>query len=303
MTNPKRAAAATVDPYADPREFRYLLTSNLLADPRRQRECNPEVVARIAHEFEWARFEVLTVAAALQSGGMYEVVEGQHRALAAKAKAKEVGRELSVPCMILPGRTNEKAQAQIALDITRGRRRHSALEKWRLAYNAGHPHEIYATVKLEELGFRLGKKQSANTIAAVGTVWDIVHGGNFTPEFGAELLHTTLTVITAAFPTHDHVSNSTRWDRYLLLAVANLLLHNEGLDRTRLANSVRARPAVQWLNLGKGVAQVSPDVAIAQMIREEYNRNLRTRRLVEVATKATTGRRGRIAKDVEEGEQ
>jgi len=302
MTTPRRAAAATADPYTDPREFRYLPTSRLIVDPRRQRECNVEVIARIAHEFDWQRYEVLTVAAALKSDGMFEVVEGQHRALAAQAKAKEIGAELSVPCMILPGRTNEKAQAQIALDITRGRRGHSAFEKWRLAYNAGHPHEIYATVKLEDLALRLGKKQSANTIAAVGTVRDIVHGGNFTPEFGADLLHATLTVIIAAFPTHDHLSNSTRWDRYLLLAVANLLLHNEELDRTRLARCVRVRPVAQWLNLGKGADQVSPDVAIAQLIREEYNRNLRTRRLVEVALKATTVKRATVGQD-EGGEQ
>lgn len=264
---------AAIQHRPDPRKFEWIEVRRLVIDQRKQRECDPEKVAKIANEFDWRRFEALTVAASVDE--TFTVIEGQHRAMA----VRQFGDELLVPCMVLPGKVDSKAQSQIALDIVQGRRGHSAYETWRLCYAAGHAHEVYATVALDTLGLRVGKAPSAMTIGAVATVRRIVHGGNFSPEYGAELLHTVLKTIIAAFPTHDHQSSVSRWDRYILLAVANIYLRWPDVDTKRLATSLQIRPATQWVNLGKGAAEPSADAAILAAVATEYNRNRRRGRL------------------------
>jgi hypothetical protein len=273
---PEKSAA----PDGDPREFRWILASRLHVDQRHQRECNPEKVAKIANEFDWLRFEALTVARgeAPKRGGAqeYVVVEGQHRALA----LQQVNLRAEAPCMVLPGKdVEQQQQSQIAYDIQFGRKGHSAYEQWRLRYNAGHPHEIMATAVMDDLGVRVGKGPSAMTIGAVATVRRIVHGGNFSPEDGAELLRRTLTTIIAAFPTYDHQSNVSRWDRSILLAIAQTWLRWPDLEGPRLARSLQVRPASQWVNLGKGSEMPTPDAAILAQLVNEYNRNRRRGRL------------------------
>lgn len=258
----------------DPREFRYLRASQLRVDERKQRDIEPEKVARISNEWDWNRLEVLTVARTRRPD-IFDVTEGQHRALA----AQQVDPNMLVPCMILPPGTNDKSQSQIALDITQGRRGHSAFEKWRLCYNAGHEHEVRATNVLAQQGMRVGKSPSATTISAVATVGRIIHGGQFSPVYGANLLDTVVAVIQAAFPTHDHNSNVSRWDRWMLLAVADIVHNHPEVDLTRLARAIQIRPATQWVNFGKGAEGPTPDVAIREGIINEYNRGRRRGRI------------------------
>lgn len=260
-------------PTGDPRVFEWVKVRDLIVDQRKQRECDPEKVAKIANEFDWRRFEALTVART--NDDLYVVVEGQHRALAVRT----MGEDLLVPCMVLPGKVDGKVQAQIALDIVQGRRGHSAYETWRLCYNAGHAHEVYATVALDTLGLRVGKGPSAMTIGAVATVRRIVHGGNFSPEFGAELLHRVLKTILVAYPTHDHQSNVSRWDRYIMLAVSTIYLRWPEAEDKRVAQSLQVRPAVQWVNLGKGAEGPTADEVIVAQVANEYNRNRKRGRL------------------------
>jgi hypothetical protein len=265
------APTAPDEPLIDPREFQRLSVHLLLIDQRKQRECDPEKVAKIANEFDWCRFEAITVSRSKERS-MYDVVEGQHRVLAARQLS---WKEIAVPCLILPAKTTDKQQSQIALDIVQGRRGHSAYEQWRLRYNAGHPHEIFATTVLEKHGLRVGKAPSAMSIGAVATVRRIVHGGGFSPELGSELLDKTLAVITTAFPTHDHESNVSRWDRYLMLAVSTIIVRWPDYESARLARSLRVRPAGPWVNLGQGAEGPSPDAAILSSLTAEYNRGRR----------------------------
>jgi hypothetical protein len=278
MTSP--AKRQEPDQFVDPRTFAYLSTDDVIVDPRRQREVSPEKIAKIAHTFDWSQFEVLTVAPPVVKGKekLYHVIEGQHRAMAVMALAKKIGRPILVPAMIVP-KANEKQQADIALTIVRTRRGHSAVEQWHLAVNAGYAHEVFAQVVLDDLHLRIGRSATATTIAAAATVRNIVYGGRLQPEYGAELLRSTLDVIMEAFPTHDSQSNTTRWDRFMLLAVAWIVHHNERLDRSRLANSLKVRPAMQWINIGKGADQLPVDVAMRQAIVIDYNKGLRSNKI------------------------
>jgi len=137
---------------------------------------------------------------------------------------------------------------------------------------------VQATEVLTSHGVRLGKAPSAMTIGAVATIRRIVHGGNFPPEYGAHLLTLTIRSLMLAFPTHDHESNVSRWDRDLLLAVSNLIASNPEYNPERLAEKMRIRPAIQWVNMGRQQAAPSWEV-IATGIKTDYNRGLRKGRL------------------------
>lgn len=261
-------------PGPDPRTFVYLHANQLRVDERKQRDIDPEKVARIQNEWDWNRVEVLTVAPT-KKPDVYDITEGQHRGLAAVG----LDPRMLVPCMVLAQGTGDREQAQIALDITTGRRGHSALDRWKLAFNAGHKHEVKATQVLTHHGLRVGKAPSATTISAVATVRRIIHGGQFSPDYGATLLHNVIEIIKTAFPTHDHNSNVSRWDRWMLLAVAFILQNHPDIEQDRLVRSIQARPATQWINFGKGADTPTPDEAIRAGIISEYNRGRRRGRI------------------------
>jgi len=260
-------------PGPDPREFARIPAHRFVVDQRIQREVNPETVAKIANEFDWNRFEALTSAA--NDDGTYNVVEGQHRTLAAQA----LDPNLELPTMVVPDIEGIRAQAQTALDIVKGRHRHSAYEQWRQRYNAGHDHEVFATVVLEKYGLRVGKSPAAMTIGAVATIRTIVHGGAYTAELGAEMLDKVLCVLMTAFPTYDHESNVNRWNRNLLLAVHEVVAKNPDVNLDRLAAGVRVRPAIQWVNVARDAEQQPAHLAIANAIKAGYNRGLRKGKL------------------------
>lgn len=262
-------------PTDDPREFRYVRAGALQIDDRKQREVDAEKIKRIANEWDWRRLETLTVCPRVGEPGRYDIVEGQHRGAAAIIFG---GGDMMLPCMVLAPETTFKDQSQIALDIVKGRRGHSAYELWRLRENAGHSHEIFAATSLDKHGVRLGKATSAMTIGAVATISHIVHGGKFQPEFGAELLDGTLTVLMQAYPTYDHESSNSRWDRYMLLAVSGVLFQWPDVDYGRLIRSLRIRPAMQWVSAAKGT-KAAPNLLIVSGITAEYNRNLRKGKL------------------------
>jgi hypothetical protein len=263
-------AVPAPDGKGDPREFRYIAVRFLGVDDRKQREVDPDRVLRIANEWDWARVEALTVAPT-STINRFVVVEGSHRSSAALIYG---GPDIRLPCMVLPP-TEDARQSQIALDIVKTRKPHTAYEQWRLRLHAGHPHERAAEVILSALNVRVGKAPSARTIGAVATVSRIVHGGAHSPDYGAELLGDTLEIVMGAYPTHDPESTISRWDRFLLLAVSDLVERWPDIDRVRLVKSIQIRPAIQWVNMGRGAAGMAPDIQIRDSILDIYNKNLR----------------------------
>jgi hypothetical protein len=266
--------AAQPGPGPDPRRFLYIPAGRLVIDQRVQRGVADEKIHRIQNEFDWSLFEALTVVAV---GNAYLVTEGQHRGLACQG----IDPDLLVPCLVLPAtKANSVDQAQIALDIVKGRSGHSAYEQWHLRSNAGHAHEFEAEKVLAKHGLRLGKSPSTSTIAAVATVAQIIHAHKFHAADGAEHLDRILTVLVAAFPDRDHESSKSRWDRDMLRAVNAVIIRNpETLVPERLAKVLRTRPAAQWINIGRKSIDGSPWWIITQGIYREYNRSLKRGRL------------------------
>jgi len=257
----------------DPRTPQQIRARELIIDHRAQRDVNDDRVRQIVSEFTWALFEAPTVVATTRG---HVVVEGQHRVRAVQA----LDPNLMVWCMLLPDILTTPEQAQLALDIVRGRKGHTAYDIWMNALHAKHPWEVAANKVLDELGLHLSHKPSTMAISCVATVRSIVHGHQQNPEDGAELLARTLMTIMAAWPTFDHDSATTRWDRDILLAVANM--HRrwwDELDSDRLATVVRVKPAVQWRSIGHGDDRLPPAKTLFDRFVADYNRGLRSGRL------------------------
>jgi hypothetical protein len=258
----------------DPRVPRQYRAGDLIIDHRAQRDINDDRVKQIVNEFDWSKFETPTV---VDTKAGPVVIEGQHRSRAVQA----LDQNLLVWCMLLPDALTTPEQAQLALDIVQGRHGHSAYDLWMNAVHAEHPHEVQANEVLQMLGLRLGRKPSTMTIAAIATVRSIVHGHQYTPEDGAELLLRTLQTVMNAWPTYDHDSSTTRWDRDILIAVANI--HRnwwDSVDANRLATVVRVKPAIQWRSIGQGNDDNRPASQILyDRFVKDYNRGMRTRRL------------------------
>jgi hypothetical protein len=258
---------------ADPRKPEQIRARDLIIDHRAQRDINDDRVRQIVAEFTWAMFEAPTVVSTARG---FVVVEGQHRVRAVQA----LDPNMMVWCMILPSVLTTPEQAQLALDIVRGRNVHSAYDKWMNALHAEHPHEVEANKVLEDMGLHLAHKPSTMAISCVATIKAIVHGHQQSPEDGAELLMRTLMTIMEAWPTFDHDSATTRWDRDILLAVANM--HRkwwDELDSDRLAGVVRVKPAVQWRSIGHGDDRLPPAKTLFDRFVADYNRGLRSGRL------------------------
>lgn len=259
----------------DPREVAQIRAGDLVVDHRAQRDIDQDRVANIVNAFDWALFEAPTV---VTVGDRIVVVEGQHRTKAVQA----LDPDMMLWCLILPNHLSTADQAQLGLDITANRRPHSAFDRWMNALHAEHPHEVLATDVLASHGLQLGRnKPSTMTISAAATIRRIVHGGGFSPEYGAEILDRTLCTVMDAWPTYDRESSITRWDRHVLLAVAAVhqMWDPSELDEGRLAEKIRIRPAAQWLSIGHGAEAGPPNAVIFAKVIEEYNRGLKARRL------------------------
>jgi hypothetical protein len=242
----------------------------LIIDGEVQRTLNDDRVRRIANEFDWAKFEALTVVSC--GGGDFVIVEGQHRG----AAAKMLDESLKVWCLVLPeGYRGASLEADLGLGISRGRRGHTAFEQWNARFVRGDAHEVEAAKVLQHYHLRLGRTPSSRTIAAVDKVAHIIHDNRRQPETGAELLAKTLAVITSAWAEVDVNSNVHRFDGRLLEALSELIARNPQINLTRLVERLNQKSAQRWLS-DELMARTRPaKEAIANGIARAYNYRLK----------------------------
>lgn len=94
-------------------KLEWIKLSELSIDAAYQREIldsGKSNIKRMIEGFSWALFGVLVVGA--REGGHYTVIDGQHRATAAKMH----GAIVSVPCVVLAGGVEEEARAFAAIN-------------------------------------------------------------------------------------------------------------------------------------------------------------------------------------------
>lgn len=253
----------------DPRKWVLMRVGDLVIDHRIQRTRTDSDVQHIVREFDWRKFEAPTVMwdHTLQH---YLVLEGQKRILALQA----LDADTEVTVAVLPAQSIADA-ADVAYEIARTRRPHSAWDSWRMRVLRGDQHEILAERILAQRGLHLGLTPSMRCIAAVATVKTIVHHYR-DPEAGANHLDDVLSTVLAAYPNPDPESPHARFDHNLLAALSLLLRHNgDRLNRARLSAKLNERPAQYWL----ADLSITPEprpMAIARVMMRAYNKTLRS---------------------------
>jgi hypothetical protein len=259
---------------ADPRHWIRVSVSDLSIDHRLQRTRDDVAVQRIAISFDWAKFETPTVVAADDSPNTTFVLEGQRRVLALRSidpDAQVMVCHLGVlpPAMV----------AEITYAIAVTRKRHTAYDQWNLRVMRGDEHEILAETVLSDRKLHLGLAPASTTIAAVATLKTIIHHYR-DPMIGAEHLADVLDVIMGAWPKPDPATPHARFDHVLLGAVSHLLRANRAtIDKHRLIDRLRERPAQYWLADLLENRQESRVLMVARHIAHAYNKHLKSNQL------------------------
>lgn len=93
-------------------ELRWIAISHLRIDPAYQREVlrqGARNIAKIARNFDWSLFGIVVVADV--GGGLFAIVDGQHRTIAASMREIE-----AVPCLIIDADKSRQAAAFAAIN-------------------------------------------------------------------------------------------------------------------------------------------------------------------------------------------
>jgi hypothetical protein len=121
-------------------ELQWVRIAKLRIDPRYQREIGrrgAENILAIAAEFKWAKFAPVVVAPI--KGGLFAIVDGQHRSTAAALRGFE-----SVPCVIIAADEADQADAFVAINANVTAMSPLQLHAARLAAGNGKAAELAA---------------------------------------------------------------------------------------------------------------------------------------------------------------
>lgn len=251
----------------DPRDVIFVCVDDLEIDPLVQRAL--QLTSPVwKSKWDWDRAEVVTVA---DRDGKLFVVEGQNRV--EKRKAEAPGSKM-LAVLIGGGRNNEAAAA---LGINKGRRKHKAMDNWKLAAESGSEYELLAEEVLAEAGLSLtGSTRPGRTVInAVGTVALIIRSNGKTPQQGAALLELIIKVITAAYGPGEE----GRFDPAVIRGVADIIETNMGRVRLdRLILTLQKEQAAKWIRLAKDAAALRNERNTWQYLSREviarYNKGL-----------------------------
>ena len=84
--------------------------------------------------------------------GQYNVIDGKHRLTAIKEIEKLTGIKIPVPCWVHYGLT-EKGECDLFVKLVKNRRKVSAMEIYKAAYEAGNEFTVYFVNTIRKVGF------------------------------------------------------------------------------------------------------------------------------------------------------
>jgi len=252
----------------DPRTMLYVPVGDLEIDPVVQRALQRRSPVW-KQPWDWNKAEIPTVA--LRDDQLV-VVEGQNRVM----KLREDDPESWI-WVVLALSAGREAEAATALGISKGRKPHGPLDRWRLAAEAGERHEVLAEEVLKEYGITLVDGTSRTGINAVTSLSVVIHSRNKTPEQGATLLDQLLNVITVTSgPDADK-----RLEGSMIRGIASIFETNPDrkIDLRRLSQRMALRTPDKWIALGKDAASVHNEpnawVFIARELTRAYNKGMK----------------------------
>lgn len=252
----------------DPRDMIYVCVKDLEIDPVVQRALQRRSPVW-KREWDWDQAEVATVA--LRDGRLI-VVEGQNRI--SKLREERPDARMWVVLALSSGREKEAAAA---LGISNGRRAHAALDKWRLAAEAGERHEVLAEEVLKEYGITLVDGTSRTGINAVTSLSLVIHSRGKAPEQGAALLDQVLKVITMTYGPDD----DKRFEGSMIRGIASVFEANSErrIDLRRLSQRMAERTPDKWIAIAKDAASVHNEpnawIFLAREVTRAYNKGMK----------------------------
>ena len=253
----------------DPRVMLYVNVDDLEIDPVVQRALQRKSPVW-KHEWDWDKAEIPTVA--VREDGTLVVVEGQNRTM--KRREEAPGSRMWVVVSLTAGR---EAEAAAALGISKGRKAHGPLDRWRLAVESGSRHEVLAEEVLKEYGIRLVDGTSRTGINAVTALSIIIRSRGRTPEQGAALLDQVLKVITMTWgPEYDK-----RFEGSIIRGIASVFAANPDrkVDLNRLSLRMSWKTPDKWMAVAKDAASVHNEpnawAYVAREVTREYNKGMR----------------------------
>lgn len=188
---PRRLARNPIPP---PPKIAWLALDQLVIDPEYQRglsEASRRLIRRLVERWDWNRFKPLSVASC--GGGVYEVIDGQHTAIAASTH----GAIETLPCLVLDAATRaERSAAFVGINSDRIALTPFALYRARLA--AGELEAVAVSEALSASGAQLLESlrydvdYPAGSLACVSSLLQIVRRG------GAPRLSRLLKIAIAA---------------------------------------------------------------------------------------------------------
>jgi hypothetical protein len=145
--------------------------AEMRVSPLAQRDLNPARVDRLAAGFDIEQLGTPTVS---QRDGWYFVIDGQHRIEACK-RWLGTWEDQELPCLTYEGLT-EADEAEFFLKLN-DVLPVSAMQKFRIAIQAGRPDETDIDRIIRSLGLRISRREGEGAIAAVGTLLRLYRRG------------------------------------------------------------------------------------------------------------------------------
>ena len=243
--------------------------SQLRIHPIIQRDFRPQHAEHIEKKFDPAKLGVICVTPS-SDRGFFDVFDGQHRVAAARAYLGDENQEID--CRIYPnGDIGSLAGLQLGLD---DRKNWRAVDKFPLRVLARDWAALVIHGTLHQFNLHIGEGTDDGTVRAVGACdWIIQKIG------GQAALEYTIRVLN-----HAWSNDQDAYHNVLLRGVA--LLHNrygEAVDSNHLIERLRksggpARMLGRARDFAKPAGITLPQAA-AQIMANEYNKGLRTKRL------------------------
>lgn len=214
-------------------------------------------VARIAQGFDWSQFGALTVC---QVGEVYEVIDGQHRAAAARLRG--IGR---VPAIVVRG---EGAVAFLGLN--RDRAHLDAAQLYHAELVAGAREAVAIAAILDRLGIVVPRSSSQRALPPLATRAVGVLRQEMRAR-GADVLAGALWVLVEAWRDQAGAL-SADLIRALARVVAEIaaapdLSGDEAAEQAALVDTLRSRAPEEWRRLARASAAEYGGAAHTHMAR------------------------------------
>lgn len=193
-----------------PPMLQWLEISKLVVDDSYQRELkqgNWKAIHRIAAGFRWSRFSPVFVAPV--EGGLYAIIDGQHRVHAAKMAGIE-----SVPCQVVHMTREEQAAAFASVngEVTKV----TTWQIYKAAYAAGEPWALQAAGVASEAGCRLMTGNASSLTKKPREIYAVTGFRHLVERYKR---HHLVAALAAIAQSESFGSEHELWDRKIVLPV------------------------------------------------------------------------------------